>query len=62
MAVSVMVFFALCCQCASTLAVISPRDEELGVARVHVRVHDGAGVPGGDARVPGGAAITDAVR
>ena len=29
-ALSVMVFFALCCQCASTLVVIKARDEQLG--------------------------------
>ncbi len=28
-ALSIMVFFALCCQCAATLAVIKPRDAEL---------------------------------
>ena len=49
-ALSLMVFFALCCQCASTLAVIRRETRQLGVAGVHVRVHDGAGLRRGAGR------------
>ena len=45
-ALSIMVFFALCAQCASTLVVIRRENEQLALAGVHVRLHDGAGLRG----------------
>jgi len=46
-ALSLMVFFALCCQCASTLAVIRRETRHLALARHLLRLHDGAGLSRG---------------
>ena len=46
-ALSIMVFFALCAQCASTLVVIRRETGQLGLAALCVYVHDRTGLPGG---------------
>ena len=51
-ALSILVFFALCSQCAATLGAISARDWVVAMAAVHVHLHDGAGVGGGSGRLP----------
>ena len=53
-AISVMVFFALCCQCASTLAVMRRETNSWRLADLLLRLHDGAGVRRGVGRVSGG--------
>ena len=45
-ALSIMVFFAPVPQCASTLGDHQTRDQQLGLASVYVRIHDGAGLSG----------------
>ncbi len=41
---SLLVFFAIACQCMSTLAVVKRETQELALAALHVRLHAGAGV------------------
>ena len=53
-ALSIMVFFALCAQCASTLVIIKPRNQQLALAAVYVRLHDRVGLRGGLDHLPGG--------
>ena len=43
-ALSVMVFFALCCQCVSTLVVIRRETNSSVLAGIYVCVHDSAGL------------------
>ena len=50
---TLMIFFALCCQCMSTLAVVRRETGVLALAALSFRVHDRAGLAGGGGCLPG---------